>query len=122
MRGGSNHGDRSARISSLVAAPISDGAGGRVRALAGHARWNICADNVKGARLGGHRFFWCFGASLSRLLPVIEINKEFSDFFNDPKRERLTGWQSGIFSVIGIIGFVLGAVLVAAVSGLTQNP
>jgi hypothetical protein len=55
-------------------------------------------------------------------LPVIEINKEFTDFFNDPKRERLTGWQSGIFSVIAIIGFVLGAVLVAAVSGLTQNP
>jgi hypothetical protein len=65
---------------------------------------------------------WCFGASLSRLLPVIEINKEFSDFFDDPKRMRLTGWQSAIFSVIGILGFVLGAVLAAAVSGLTQNP
>jgi hypothetical protein len=77
---------------------------------------------VKGVRSGGHGFFWCFGASLSRLLPVIEINKEFSDFFNDPKRERLTGFQSAVFSIIGIIGFVLGAVLVAAVSGLTQNP
>jgi len=77
---------------------------------------------VRGVRDGGHGFFWCFGASLSRLLPVIEINKEFSDFFNDPKRERLTGFQSAIFSIIGIIGFVLGAVLVAAVSGLTQNP
>jgi hypothetical protein len=33
----------------------------------------------------------------------------------------LTGWQSFIFSAIGIIGFVLGAVLAAAVSGLTQN-
>jgi uncharacterized protein YjbI with pentapeptide repeats len=65
---------------------------------------------------------WCFGASLSRLLPVIEINKEFTDFFNDPKRERLTGWQTAIFSIIAIIGFVLGAILVAAVSGLTQNP
>jgi uncharacterized protein YjbI with pentapeptide repeats len=65
---------------------------------------------------------WCVGASLSRLLPVIEINKEFSDFFDDPKRLRLTGWQSAIFSVIGILGFVLGAVLAAAVSGLTQNP
>jgi hypothetical protein len=30
---------------------------------------------------------WCFGASLSRLLPVIEINKEFSEFFNDPERD-----------------------------------
>jgi hypothetical protein len=37
---------------------------------------------------------WCFRASLSRLLPVLEINKEFSEFFNDPKRERLKGWQS----------------------------
>jgi hypothetical protein len=69
-----------------------------------------------------HTFIWCLGASLSRLLPVIEINKEFSDFFNDPERKRLTGFQSAVFSIIGIIGFVLGAVLVAAVSGLTQNP
>jgi uncharacterized protein YjbI with pentapeptide repeats len=79
-------------------------------------------ESVKGVRDEKHGFVWCFGASLSRLLPVIEINKEFTDFFNDPKRERLTGWQSAIFSIIGIIGFVLGAILVAAVSGLTQNP
>jgi hypothetical protein len=65
---------------------------------------------------------WCLGASLSRLVPVIEINKEFSDFFNDPKRERLTGFQSFVFSAIGIVGWVLGAILVAAVSGLTQKP
>ena len=24
---------------------------------------------------------------------MIEINQEFTEFFNDPKRERLTGWQ-----------------------------
>lgn len=64
---------------------------------------------------------WCYGASLSRLLPVIEINKEFTDFFNDPKRRRLTGFQSFVFSSIGIMGWVLGAILVAAVSGLTQK-
>jgi hypothetical protein len=52
---------------------------------------------------------------------VIEINKEFTEFFNDPNRERLTGWQTFIFSVIGIVGFVLGAILLAAVSGLTQG-
>ena len=68
-----------------------------------------------------HGPIWCFGASLARLLPVIEINKEFTAFFDDPKRKRLTGWQSFIFSVIGIVGFVLGAILVAAVSGLTQG-
>jgi hypothetical protein len=68
-----------------------------------------------------HGPIWCFGASLARLLPVIEINKEFTAFFDDPKRERLSGWQSFIFSAIGIVGFVLGAILIAAVSGLTQS-
>jgi uncharacterized protein YjbI with pentapeptide repeats len=69
-----------------------------------------------------HGPIWCFGASLSRLLPVIEINKEFTDFFNDPRRARLTSWQSFVFSVIGIVGWVLGAILIAAISGLTQKP
>jgi len=27
-----------------------------------------------------HGFIWCYGASLSRLLPVIEINEDFKDF------------------------------------------
>jgi hypothetical protein len=52
---------------------------------------------------------------------VIEVNKEFTEFFNDPKRERLTAWQSFIFSAMGIVGFLLGAILIAAVSGLTQS-
>jgi uncharacterized protein YjbI with pentapeptide repeats len=65
---------------------------------------------------------WCFGASLNRLLPIIELNKEFTDFFNDPKRTRLTGLQVFVFSAVGVVGWVLGAILVAAVSGLTQSP
>jgi uncharacterized protein YjbI with pentapeptide repeats len=76
---------------------------------------------VKGVRDARHGLIWCFGASLARLLPAIEINEEFTEFFNDPKRERLTGPQSFIFSAIGIVGWVLGAVLIAAVSGLTQS-
>jgi hypothetical protein len=50
-------------------------------------------ESVKGVRDEKHPFVWCLGASLSRLLPVIEINKEFTNFFNDPERKRLTGWQ-----------------------------
>ena len=65
---------------------------------------------------------WCFGASMSRLLPVIEINKEFTEFFNDPKRERLNWLQSVLFSFLGIIGWVLGGILVAAMAGLTRGP
>ena len=68
-----------------------------------------------------HGPIWCFGASLARLLPGIEINKDFTDFFNNSQRNGLTGWQSLIFSLMGIVGFVLGAILIAAVSGLTQS-
>ena len=77
---------------------------------------------VKGVRDNHRGFIWCYGASLARLLPVIEINKEFTDFFNDPERKRLTDWQSFIFSAMGIVGWVLGAILLAAISGLTQSP
>jgi hypothetical protein len=76
---------------------------------------------VLAARTENRGLLWCFGASLSRLLPVIEINKEFTEFFNDPERARLNWWQSIFFSVFGIVGWVLGAVLAVAVSGLTQS-
>jgi uncharacterized protein YjbI with pentapeptide repeats len=65
---------------------------------------------------------WCFGASFSRILPAIELNKEFTDFFHDPKRSRLSDGQVFVFSTMGVVGWVLGAILVAAVSGLTQKP
>jgi hypothetical protein len=48
---------------------------------------------------------------------VIEINKEFTEFFDDPKRERLTAWQTFIFSAMGIVGWALGAIVVVAISG-----
>ena len=76
---------------------------------------------VRGVHTSGHGIIWCFGASLARLLPVIEINKEFTEFFNDPNRERLTDIQAFVFSLIAIIGWVLSAILVAAVAGLTQS-
>jgi hypothetical protein len=58
---------------------------------------------------------------LSRVLPVIEINKEFSDFFNDPKRQRLKGWQVAAFSVMVLVGWILGLLLIAAMTGLIQR-
>jgi uncharacterized protein YjbI with pentapeptide repeats len=68
-----------------------------------------------------HGPIWCYGASLSRLLPIIEINREFTDFFNDPERKRLTGRDSLIFSIIAMVGWLLGAILIAAVSGLVPK-
>lgn len=53
---------------------------------------------------------------------MIEINKEFTDFFNDPHRQRLTNRETFAFSLVGVVGWVLGAILIAAVSGLTQKP
>jgi len=32
---------------------------------------------------------WCVGASLDHLLPIVELNKEFDEFFHDPWRRRL---------------------------------
>jgi hypothetical protein len=70
---------------------------------------------------GGHGFLWFFGASLDRLFPVIEINQEFTEFFNDPKHDRLTRAQNFFFFGLRIVGLALGAVLAAAVAGLIQG-
>jgi hypothetical protein len=76
---------------------------------------------VPAARTAHRGLLWCFGASLARLLPVIEINKEFTDFFDDAERQRLKAWQSILFSGLRLVGWVLGAAVIAAVSGLTQS-
>jgi hypothetical protein len=63
-----------------------------------------------------------------RLLPVIEI-KEFKDFFDNPISsisEGLTGWWqrfafAGFAVGLAIVGWVMSAILVAAVAGLTQG-
>ena len=71
---------------------------------------------------GGRKtLLWRAGASLNRVLPGIEINKEFADFFDDPQRQRLKDWQVIIFSAFVVIGWVLGLFLVAAMTGLTQH-
>jgi uncharacterized protein YjbI with pentapeptide repeats len=64
---------------------------------------------------------WCLCASLAQLLPVITINKELTDFFNDPARTRLKGWQVFVFSALGLVGLALGTILLVAVSGLTHS-
>jgi hypothetical protein len=77
--------------------------------------WTVPAAKNRGA-------IWCFCASLAQLLPVININKELTEFFNDPERTRLKGWQVFLFSALGVVGLALGTILLVAVSGLTHNP
>jgi len=64
---------------------------------------------------------WCCCASLAQLLPVVPVNKELTDFFVDPERARLKGWQVFLFSALGVIGLALGSILIVAVSGLTHS-
>jgi hypothetical protein len=72
-------------------------------------------------RLRQRSLLWCFGASLHRVLPVISLSQEFSDFFNDPERERLHNWQHFAFAVLALCGWVLAAFVAAAFSGLIQS-
>jgi hypothetical protein len=52
---------------------------------------------------------------------VVPVNKELTDFFVDPERARLKGWQVFLFSALGVIGLALGSILIVAVSGLTHS-
>ena len=76
--------------------------------------WTVPAAKKNGA-------IWCGCASLAQLLPVIPINKELTEFFNDPERTRLKGWQVFLFSALGVVGLALGGILLLAVSGLTHS-
>lgn len=68
----------------------------------------------------GQDFMWCWGASLSRLLPIIKLNIEFDEYFaHKDHRERLKGWPSFFFACVAVLGWALGVILLGAVSGLT---
>jgi hypothetical protein len=64
---------------------------------------------------------WCFGASLHHVLPLVTLSQEFTDFFNDPKRERLLAWQQVVFGMLALCGWALGLFVAAAFSGLIQS-
>jgi hypothetical protein len=58
------------------------------------------------------------------VLRVLSIDPSLADEMRpfarpEPERQRLAGWQSFVFSLIGIMGVVFGAILRAAVSGST---
>lgn len=64
---------------------------------------------------------WCFCASLQKVLPLITFRKEFSDFFDDPKHERLHKWQHLAFDLLVLCGWALAGFVAAAFSGLIQS-
>jgi uncharacterized protein YjbI with pentapeptide repeats len=79
-----------------------------------YRKQNGLGDSLRG-------MLWCFGASLNRLLPIIDL-KEFKGIFEEPEKVSLKLWQRFAFAALGLTGWILGGVLLLAVSGLTQNP
>jgi hypothetical protein len=64
-------------------------------------------------------YLWRFGASLHRLLPIVELNKEFKNFFDEPS--NLGRSQCRYFAVHALTGWALGLFLLAAMGGLMQK-
>jgi hypothetical protein len=60
---------------------------------------------------------WKVAASLDALLPIVSLDKTFSD--NIPS--NLTFYSKVVFWLLGIAGWVLGAFLATALGGLTQK-
>jgi hypothetical protein len=73
---------------------------------------------VKPAERG---IFWCFGASVNRLLPFITLKKDFIDFFDDKTVNRFTNGQELFFMVFAVLGWVLGAIVLAAMGTFTKG-
>jgi len=69
----------------------------------------------------GHGFLWCFGASTQRLLPVINLKKEFSEFFDNRQLNQFKPWQDFFFAVLAALGWVLGLIVLAAMGTLTHG-
>jgi hypothetical protein len=77
--------------------------------------------NVKGVAKAGRSFLWCFGASAQRLLPVLNLKKEFSDFFDDPSANEFTAAQDLFFTMFAFLGWLLGWFLVAGMGAFTHS-
>jgi hypothetical protein len=77
---------------------------------------------VQGVADEKHGFLWCFGASVNRLLPVVSLKKDFSDFFDDRRRNMFTPWQDSFFVILTGVGWLLGLILLAAIATITHAP
>ena len=76
---------------------------------------------VTGVAAAGHGFIWCFGASVDRLLPVFHLRKEFADFFDDPALNQFTPRQDFIFTILSVLGWGLGLIVLAAMATITHG-
>jgi uncharacterized protein YjbI with pentapeptide repeats len=77
---------------------------------------------VKGVADYNHGFLWCFGASANKLLPGVNLKKEFADFFDDPAHNKFTPRQEIFFVVLTALGWVLSLIVLAAFASITHGP
>ena len=73
-----------------------------------------------------HGYVWRLGASLHRLLPIIELSKEFNDFFDNPPptpgtTPNLSRFQMAYFAGHAVAGWILAFFLLAAMGGIIQK-
>jgi hypothetical protein len=78
--------------------------------------------SVQGVADEKHGFIWCCGASPSKLLPIVSLNKDFSDFFDNRWRNMFNSWQEVCFTVLTGFGWILGLIVVAAIATITHAP
>jgi hypothetical protein len=108
----------------LLALTIGNGIGSAIfRVLYWVAGFTVVGAVVLTASAAARQkgFIWSLAASLDQLLPIVQLNKEFGDFFDDPKRERLKTWQIAYFAAHAVVGYLLGSFVVAALAGFTRH-
>jgi hypothetical protein len=67
----------------------------------------------------GHGFAWCCCASFFRVLPLPDV-KEFKEFF-DRELPKMRWFDKSYFLFLSVFGWLLAAVLAAAVSGIMEK-
>jgi hypothetical protein len=67
---------------------------------------------------GSRNFTWMAAASLDSLLPIVELDKAFSD--NVPTHVHFMAAKA-VFWMLSVAGWILGSFLVAGLAGLTQK-
>ena len=75
-----------------------------------------------GPSSGKYDWPWALGASLHRLLPVVNLSPRYVEFFRDlPGDNTLNYLQNAYFCLHSMVGWLLGSFLIAALAGLTQK-
>jgi hypothetical protein len=54
-------------------------------------------------------------------LPGVTLKKEFKDFFDDSTLNKFTPHQDFFFAILVVLGWILGAIVIAAFATITHG-